>query len=500
MISFFRRKNKAVYEYSPGFYRFMLSLHAKRRVLIIGALAIFCGVVLGALILQLSTELMVLAIIAFLIIPIFFISPEYIILIILGASSSIFRLNQIPMIKIRFSLSAIELSIILLLGISVLIVLGDIKNNFVSSPLNLPVALFFLASFISLINAVVSLGTDVNSMEYQWRILFNYCIFFVVTHLIRTRKQVQRLVLGLFIIALVVVAAMMIQQLLGSSVAILPGRVETATDQQPVEVTRILPPGQGLIFVMFLPALIIFSLNRGDLKLNRVALIVALLLIAGIAFTFNRSFWMSIAFGVVVLFFITQGKFKKNIINFFLILLILALISLPLLNIVSSVPTAVLKAVLARFGTLFSSDTSVGSSSWQWRMMEIEYAVEPIAENLFFGIGPGADYRPRLWSSDNLTGYVHNAYVFILLDLGLFGLITFLWLSLVFLIRGFRNWVLIQDQYLKAIALGFTLSYLCCLLVGVANPIFFTWFWTPVLGLMFGLNEVIYKLELDRPD
>ena len=39
--------------------------------------------------------------------------------------------------------------------------------------------------------------------------------------------------------------------------------------------------------------------------------------------------------------------------------------------------------------------------------------------------------------------------------------------------------------------LGFTLVYLAVLIAAVVNSPFMEWRWTPVIGIMMGINEVI---------
>ena len=46
-----------------------------------------------------------------------------------------------------------------------------------------------------------------------------------------------------------------------------------------------------------------------------------------------------------------------------------------------------------------------------------------------------------------------------------------------------------------AIVLGLSLSYITILITCVAAPAFMEWYWTPVIGVMLGINEVIYKLD-----
>jgi len=112
----------------------------------------------------------------------------------------------------------------------------------------------------------------------------------------------------------------------------------------------------------------------------------------------------------------------------------------------------------------------------------------------------GAKYRPRDPILDqrspsgyavDLRGLIHNGHLWILLQSGLLGYLSLMWLSLVFLMRGFRYWRDIASGRMRGVVLGFTLAYLAVLIAAVANSTFVQWRWTPVIGIMMGINEVI---------
>jgi O-antigen ligase len=91
------------------------------------------------------------------------------------------------------------------------------------------------------------------------------------------------------------------------------------------------------------------------------------------------------------------------------------------------------------------------------------------------------------------TYFIHNSHLGILLHSGLLGYLGFTWLSLAFLLRGFRNWRKIPNARMRAVVLGFTLVYLAVLIAAGANSVFAHWSWVPVLGIMMGMNEVILQ-------
>jgi O-antigen ligase len=486
-------------ERSLGYYVEIALVILRFQALPVLAVAVVVlGAVSGFLATKLSLEITVLAIGGLIVVLSTLSRPEFVILLMLVTSSSIYSQNQIPTINVGFAFTAIELCLIFSLGLVVAQALGNKAKPYTKTPLDSPIALFFFASFVSMLNSALNLGTDVDQMEYRWRILFSYLVFFAVTNLVRTRQQLLTLVTGMLVIATIVAVLMIVQQAVGSSVEILPGRVQTAGvgEEDFAGVSRIRVPGESLILVMFMPAFILL-ITRGRLgdRGGWPLIAVTVALFVALAFTFNRRMWAGAAISIMTVFFLSTRDQRKNLLIFLCVLVVVSVLVIPLLNVFFPQLGVIFNALYLRGISLFSGDEVKYSASWQWRVMENAYARDVIREHPLFGIGPGNDYRPRIRLNDALTAHVHNGYYFVLVDLGIAGLIPLVWFSAMFLARGYRLWSTIQDQTLMAIALGLCLSYVTVLITCVAAPAFMEWYWTPVLGVMFGVNEVIYKLD-----
>ena len=133
-------------------------------------------------------------------------------------------------------------------------------------------------------------------------------------------------------------------------------------------------------------------------------------------------------------------------------------------------------------------------------MIENAYALSTIASNPWIGLGMGFTYRP--WdrrldgphpsrSDYDFRKHIHNSHLWILLQSGLLGYLSFMALSLVFLIRGFRYWRSVADIRFRGVVLGFAVAYLGVLIAAVVNSTFVQWRWTPVIGIIMGINEVV---------
>ena len=147
--------------------------------------------------------------------------------------------------------------------------------------------------------------------------------------------------------------------------------------------------------------------------------------------------------------------------------------------------------------------------SLNWRLIENEYAIAAIKANPWLGLGMGFTYRP--WDSRidqvDLTGtsydfrkHIHNGHFWILLQSGLLGYLSLIWLSVIFVGRGLLHWRQVQDLKLRSIVIGFVLTYGVVFVAAIANSSFTQWRWTPILGIMMGINEVVIRASRETVD
>jgi O-antigen ligase len=453
------------------------------------------GLILGIASLRLSALLVLGTLAAALLIYAILKRPELALVGILIATSSIVFEEQLPLI----SMGGVSFHIadILLLGLLGLIAVRRlVKPEFkiVRTPLDRPLLIFYGVTLLSTLIAIFQSSVDVVDGRKWIRILSYYLTFFVVTNLVRELRQLNFLLNSLFLLATVVAGAMIVQFFLGHTVQLLPGRVEGLGTQGVLyeDVTRILPPGLSIVLVSFCALLCILLLEKTKgrrlLKLFQCGLL-------GIAFlfTFLRSYWAALIIVFLILGYISRGYDKRRLIRWsFVAMLSAAMILVVVLSNPGSQATRLVQASIERLGTLASNKTYQG-----WRRIENEYALSAIASHPVIGTGMGARYRPRdprLDFSDDkkdFRKFIHNGHLLILLQSGLLGYLSLMWLSLAFLIRGFRQWRSIANDRMRGVVLGFTLVYLAVLIAAVANSTFMRWYWTPVIGSIMGINEII---------
>ncbi|HEX7555157.1 MAG TPA: O-antigen ligase family protein, partial [Leptolinea sp.] len=423
---------------------------------------------------------------------------------ILIATSSIVFEDQLPVLSVGVSFHIPD---ILLLGsLGLILIRGFFEPDFkiVRTPLDWAVLLFIGVTLLSTFIALYQSSVDAIQARRWIRILCYYLTFFIVTNLVRDRRQLDFLLNGIFFLASVVAAAMAVQFMLGSSVQLLPGRVEILDTQGIVyeNVTRILPPGYSIVLVSFVTILSMMVLEKSK-SFGWLRFLECGLLGMAILATFLRSYWAAIIVAFILLVYLARGKDRQRLVHWGLITVLVGVVILLLsLSGPDSRGEKLISASLDRLTSLGKTSTFAGQdSSVNWRLRENEYALISISQHPWLGQGMGFTYRPfdnKMDQTYPLSGgfdfrqFIHNGHFWIMLQSGLIGYGIFMWLSLSFLVRGFKYWRSITEDRYRGVVLGFTLVYLAILIAAVVNSTFMQWYWAPILGIMMGTNEVIY--------
>lgn len=470
-------------------------------------LAVLFGVALGSISLVLSPFWTIVGIAGIVVVLVALKWPELSILAVIAALCSILPEEQMPVINIGPGrLYITELILIGLFSVIVVRWLVDRRFNLISTPLDLPLILFYMWAVASTVVGMIAGRTEPTSFIPEVRIVSYYLIFFVVTNLLREKRQVTLLLQGFFFLATVVAVAMIYQYTLGTSVSFLSGRVEVldTAGRVSADITRITDTsGEGIITLAFMIKSVL--LMTKSIQTRRVPHLLQWALFGvGMIMTFNRTHWAISAMVILATVLLVRGTDRKRLLKWALVgLYLLPLAAIPVLVMPESKAGRLVTATVARFATLGERESyAKGSttSTIRWRDFEYGYGLEQIQNHPVIGLGLGAEYRPLVHDVDDEyfdgRGYTHNAHLWLAMKTGLVGYLLFMWLMIAFIARGFRRWHQITDEYLRSIVLGTTLAFLGLVIASILHPIFMTLFWSPLLGTMLGVNEVIYRLEL----
>jgi O-antigen ligase len=435
--------------------------------------------------------------------------PEIGLLGILVATSSIVFEDTLPLLPLGpvGSLHISDLVLLFLLGLIVFRWLTEPDFDLIHTPLDLPLFSFYIIALLSTSKAIFQSSLELHMARRAVRVMTYYLTFFVVTNLVRKKRQVFLLTRGIFVLAIISALVMIAQFAMGESVRILPGRVETLQTQgiRYIGITRILPPGLPLILVAFITITSILILEEFKPE-NSLYTLQAFLLGLALLMTFLRSYWVVVCFVLLILVFFLEGRFTRIIWAGAVFALLIAIVFFVVIYQPDTRMSKLIFASLDRVSTL-GRDGVLNERSLQFRFIENEYAVSQVIANPLLGLGLGARYRPwdpRLdWKS--LDGgvfdgraFLHNGHLWIMMKTGLLGYLSFAFLSGAYLFRGLRYWRRISSSLMQGIVLGLTLAYLGILIGAIVNSTFLEWNWSPLLGIMMALNEVIYRLMLQQ--
>ncbi len=425
---------------------------------------------------------------------------EFGILLIVVLLSSIVFENAIPYIDIGIgNIYLQDFIFFYLLVISFFKYKGRVGlDNNKKDYISIYLILFFIICIASLINAIVFNGVDFNSSTGLFRYLSYYLLYFVVTTQIRNKKQVVFLVNGMAIVGTVVGMAMLIQSGLGDSVHIMPGRVVSVqTFGETSQATRILPPGQTLVFALFLLSSSLISVVRK--KKYIYIYFVNTVCGIGVLLTFNRSYWVVCFIAFIVLLLTKKGKEKVNYVVKFVFpvsIMLLFFVLVALYN-PSGFAGHYLNSIEVRFTSLFMGDDLYQSGSIEYRKEENKYAIASIIKNPIFGIGLSGKYREvEDYRDEYMETYCHNGYLWALVMIGIVGFIAIVSFYLAFLFRSIRNYGKIKDDYHRALLLGIILFVVGVMIINIVNPMFMQNFSIVVISVLMGLAEALDRIRV----
>ena len=243
-------------------------------------------------------------------------------------------------------------------------------------------------------------------------------------------------------------------------------------------------------FEMTLPLALAITIVKSTPRLSKLALVAFVLGLAGLYFTLSRGGWIGTAFGLLVVFLGNrQWRVKQQRRR----LIIFALLALSGMVVFGIILWPDIMQRLAEFNSV----------SWLFRFRTFRVAFEIINDYPWLGVGANNYLQVSVpYSIDILTAWpnaiVHNAYLLILAEIGVFGFAAFLWF-LWNLWRYARKIIRIREPFESSVALGIWAGILALLVHSLVGWLFrydpvFTIFWFNV-GLLVALSN-LYRNEL----
>ncbi len=460
------------------------------------------GLVLGLAAVKFSSLLILVGLLGVFFLALVSWKPELGLLSILVITSDLINSDRLPAISVGpISLQITDAILIYLLILTLVRVLVLPGFSLVRTPLDLPMLLFFGAVLLSTALAVTNPSVDYHWILRRLRPLAYYLGFFCVTNLIRERRQLIVLIQGILAITVLACLILVLQAVVPSIHLITSNSEELVTAGQSFAgVNRVFTQTDRLIYPLLLVSICALILGARwlppMLEFGRFGIIGA-----GLFLTFQRNYWLSMILMLALLFVLVSGPWRSRILKwggFGMAILLLAI------ALAGTSADKYLAAANDRFIRGLSPGTLAQDSSTQDRLVETNFAIQSIRSHPLLGVGLGNFYRPPLpsdpyWMPDfpqiGLRWYIHNAYLWVWIDMGLVGFIPFLWLYAVFIIRGLTRWRKITDPNLRAVVLGSTLGVLGQAISNIVAPNFLQTWVLIIFAVLMGINELIYRWE-----
>ncbi|MBN2008149.1 hypothetical protein JW960_02250 [candidate division KSB1 bacterium] len=416
---------------------------------------------------------------------------EFGVVLIVVFTASVIYEEQLPSVATAVgNFHLIDLFFFSYLGLILVKRFVDSERLLINTLLDVPLLIFWVIAILSLMLAVVHFNVPVRSALSELRIITYYLIFFAVTNLLRQPQQLRRLVNGLHLIALVVVAFMVLQVSLGHAIHIIPARVESLATMGRTysDTIRVIPPGNTLIYVMLMIAAATVTIHR--MTFVRVGL--AMVLLCGLIIGFNRNLWLPaiVMIGLMFLVGTSDHKIRLMIAACGFVFLSMAMVTYVQIN--DGQLKQYVDSTWDRLWSLTRGRKLVTEGTLIDRVIENRIARTHIMQHPILGIGLGNDYRDDVDWNPKLNAYIHNGYLWILMKMGGLGFIPFMWLLTVGAFRGLKRWKQIPDPFWQSMCLGFTMAHLGMMLSSLVNPVFMQWHSTPLIGIVLGGNELIF--------
>ncbi len=463
------------------------------------AAALLAGIVAGVAILVAGPVPALLGLLGLIVALAAFRYPEMLIVLMLALASQLIpsRFNIfVDLAVARFQVS--DLLLFWLLAVTVLRVVVERGFPFRSTPLDLPMVLFYATVLGGLATSVIGFGINFNNATYEARTLVYYLAFFPITNLVRTHAQVARLATGTIGVAVLLAASMVLQS------AVQPAFLVDDWVVDGRGVIRIFHPGFSVVYVGLLMVVGYAAVRRPGMpslfhRWRWLQWVTMLLLLAALLSTLARNLLIGGLISLGLLVFVLRDRERSNLRRTVLAAVAGLALLLAFVAVASESPAIAeyAEAYGNRIERMFSSEILSREENLFSRWEEMSFAISRLREHPILGIGLYNPYRPAFFREEEptLRHFIHNAYLGLWLKTGLLGLVAFLWLSAAFLRFAYRGWQRVSDPLLRGVAVGSLVAYVGLLFMNFVAPSFLQPGSLGIMGVTMGLTAAILLLD-----
>jgi len=441
--------------------------------------------------------------------------PELGLLGLIFLTSSFIRPDTIDL---RLSIGGLDLRDLALVGMLGMLILQRLMRGELTVPwwpVSGPLLVFMGLAIFSALYALSYQGVEPNWALGEFRALVFYLVFFVTIWAITRPGQLIVLLVGLFLLADLTAAVVILQQFFGTDnplLRVMSGgyagwQVWRAGDPLiGFGAVRIIPPGHVLVFMMTIVAFCLVVMARRKLPLRAMCMLQFqfAFLNVGLLFTYTRAQWLAsvVALGIVFLLLPVGDKrwlIRSVAIGLLLLFLVYVLLGVEVSEIWERMPFV--QTLVSRALSILTPRETLETFSLEWRIYETREALRSIAQHPLLGVGLGNAYRDiTLLQGEARSGYfrfiryVHSSYLYVAVKMGLPGLIAFLWFCAAFVARSLWAYAHMSDRLQRSVVLAVLASFVGLLVWSVYHSHFLQVESAAVIGLMSGMIASIRQI------
>jgi hypothetical protein len=375
-----------------------------------------------------------------------------------------------------------DLLLVLLFGVAALHRLAS-GRRWIVVPLQAPVL-----TLCAVGAARVALGSALGDgipleMIQEYRVLLYYAVALLMPNILRTRRALRRFVMACFVLAVLAAANLVVRTVLNPpSAGMTEGEIYYALAE--------LAGGSGNILVYWALCCCISLLIVERMRATYAALLVAYLVYFGLMF--HRHMYLGAAFAAAAVALLSGRLHRNSVLRLGAVVvcvgLVVGLVAL-------SGGPAVERYITLTVHRVESLKGIAGTDTVSDRMIENKHALEQMRANPAVGLGFAKRYRPSLYGAEDTGRFIHNAYFWFVLRMGVLGLAAFVWMAARFLRRTLRDWSGIEDRFLRAVALGSVVAFMGLALMNLGAPYFVQNWGTAAVAMAFGAAEAAFRTD-----
>jgi O-antigen ligase len=368
----------------------------------------------------------------------------------------------------------VGLFIIILLFKWLLDVLMFNRNSLFFNATDISLFLFFIFCLFSIVPSVYFS----NSFLKWLRELFTFVpilLYFPLREQIKKDKDVIYLLLAIVVLALFIALKNMLKYRDLISAAQMFWQVASSrqTANEPM-----------FLFPIVVGTSLLLYENKWKIKLLYFILIT--IFSVALIITFSRGYWIAAILGIVILFMFTDRVIRRRLIlnSLMLFSIVLILSQVFFGNLWSKIGISILN----RFGSMHAGIKDISIIG---RIQEAKAIIALIKENIFIGYGLGFEYDfYSILPREMPTWYSHNAFLYIIFKVGIFGFIFFMYFYLTKIYHAIKSIKKLSDRRSQAITIGITAVLISMLPLSFSSPQFYQK--DSVLLIMLGFSILHY--------